>query len=87
MARALTFGATRRGGFRLVVLGKRQEFPRACQVVACSRDLAFRRIARLEPGQTLIRVQDEARFAHFAVINDVKPMIDLLADDVRDGSG
>jgi hypothetical protein len=55
--------------------------------VTRSRDLAFRRIALLEPGQTLIRVQDEARFAHFAVINDVKPMIDLLADDVLYGSG
>ena len=52
-----------------------------------SRDLAFRRIALFEPGQTLIRVQDEARFAHFAVVDHVEAVIDLLTDDVRYGSG
>ena len=38
---------------------------------------------RLEPGQPLVDVGNEARLAHLAVVDDVDAELGLLADDVR----
>jgi hypothetical protein len=37
----------------------------------------------LEPGKALVDVGNEARLAHFAVINDVDAKVGLFADDIR----
>ena len=68
------------GQLRPIVVGKLLDLARADPGA-----LVARRAIDLEAAQPLVDISDEARLAHFAVVDDVDADFDLLAHDVGDG--